>query len=54
MGVLSDLASYSIQVVHNSLHYQENILMKLADKTETVHHVNDPKITWSDKVKTNF
>ena len=53
MGVLSDLASYSVQVVHDSLHYQENTPMKLVDQTETVHHVNDPKINWSDKVRTN-
>ena len=54
MGVLSDLASYSVQVVHNSLHYQENTPMKLVDKTDTVHQVNDPKINRSDKVRTNF
>ena len=54
MGVFSDLASYSVQVVHDSLHSPDNTAIKLADKTETFHRVNDPKITWSDKVKTNF
>ena len=54
MGVFSDLASYSVQVVQNSLHSPDNTEIKLADKRETLHHVNDLKITWSDKVRTNF
>ena len=54
MGVFSDLASYSVQVVQNSLHSADNTNIKLADKRETLNHVNDLKITWSDKVRTNF
>ena len=54
MGVFSDLASYSVQVVQNSLHSPDNSAIEFANKTEALHHVIDPKITWSDKVTTNF
>ena len=51
MGVLNNLASFSIQMFTNILHFQEDSSTKSADNAETVANGNDATFIDYNKVR---
>ena len=51
MGVLNNLASFSIQIFTNILHFQEDSSTKSVDNTKTAANGNDATLIDYNKVR---